>query len=146
MIDAANPIQPIIVFVLWLSTMNNRACVHLCICAYACVCVRVCMFPKVATDVASRGLDVKDIRTVVNYHVPKNIETYVHRIGRTGRMGREGIVPGTAYTLLSPQNGSFAVDLVQNLRLSSQAVSPSLQRCVLCSEGSSHSSLKFPQY
>ena len=35
----------------------------------------------VATDIASRGLDVKDIRTVVNYDVAKNIETYVHRIG-----------------------------------------------------------------
>jgi superfamily II DNA/RNA helicase len=39
----------------------------------------------VATDIASRGLDVKDIRTVVNYDVAKNIETYVHRIGRTGQ-------------------------------------------------------------
>lgn len=38
----------------------------------------------VATDIASRGLDVKDIRTVINYDVAKNIETYVHRIGRTG--------------------------------------------------------------
>jgi Lhr-like helicase len=39
----------------------------------------------VATDIASRGLDVKDIRTVINYDVAKNIETYVHRIGRTGQ-------------------------------------------------------------
>lgn len=38
----------------------------------------------VATDIAARGLDVKDIRTVINYDVAKNIETYVHRIGRTG--------------------------------------------------------------
>lgn len=48
----------------------------------------------VATDIASRGLDVKDIRTVINYDVAKNIETYVHRIGRTGRMGVEGVTPG----------------------------------------------------
>ena len=47
----------------------------------------------VATDIASRGLDVKDIRTVINYDVAKNIETYVHRIGRTGRMGVEGVTP-----------------------------------------------------
>lgn len=48
----------------------------------------------VATDIAARGLDVKDIRTVINYDVAKNIETYVHRIGRTGRMGVEGVTPG----------------------------------------------------
>jgi superfamily II DNA/RNA helicase len=53
----------------------------------------------VATDIASRGLDVKDIRTVINYDVAKNIETYVHRIGRTGRMGVEGVTPGEGRVL-----------------------------------------------
>jgi ATP-dependent RNA helicase DDX42 len=48
----------------------------------------------VATDIASRGLDVKEIRTVINFDIAKNIETYVHRIGRTGRMGIEGVTPG----------------------------------------------------
>ena len=48
----------------------------------------------VATDIASRGLDVKNVRTVINYDIAKNIETYVHRIGRTGRMGIEGVTPG----------------------------------------------------
>ena len=38
----------------------------------------------IATDVASRGLDVKDIEYVINYDMPKVIEDYVHRIGRTG--------------------------------------------------------------
>lgn len=38
----------------------------------------------VATDVASRGLDIKDVNTVVNYDVAKSIEIHVHRIGRTG--------------------------------------------------------------
>jgi superfamily II DNA/RNA helicase len=38
----------------------------------------------VATDVASRGLDIKDVRTVINYDAAKNIDTHVHRIGRTG--------------------------------------------------------------
>ncbi|XP_041358597.1 probable ATP-dependent RNA helicase DDX43 [Gigantopelta aegis] len=45
----------------------------------------------IATDVASRGLDVKDITHVFNYDFPRNIEEYVHRIGRTGRAGRTGI-------------------------------------------------------
>ena len=53
----------------------------------------------VATDIASRGLDVRDIRTVVNYDTAKNIETYVHRIGRTGRMGIEGVTPGQCVCL-----------------------------------------------
>ncbi|HEY5672506.1 MAG TPA: DEAD/DEAH box helicase [Malonomonas sp.] len=44
----------------------------------------------VATDVAARGLDVKRISHVVNYDIPNDIESYVHRIGRTGRAGREG--------------------------------------------------------
>ena len=39
----------------------------------------------IATDVAARGLDVKDVKIVVNYDLPKNIEDYVHRIGRTAR-------------------------------------------------------------
>lgn len=44
----------------------------------------------VATDVAARGLDVEQITTVVNYDMPGDTEVYVHRIGRTGRAGREG--------------------------------------------------------
>jgi ATP-dependent RNA helicase DeaD len=45
----------------------------------------------VATDVASRGIDVKDVELVVNYDLPKDEEDYVHRIGRTGRAGANGI-------------------------------------------------------
>jgi superfamily II DNA/RNA helicase len=44
-----------------------------------------------ATDVASRGLDVKDISHVFNYDFPRVLEDYVHRIGRTGRAGRNGV-------------------------------------------------------
>jgi len=44
----------------------------------------------VATDIASRGIDVKAIELVVNYDLPENPEDYVHRIGRTGRAGMEG--------------------------------------------------------
>jgi ATP-dependent RNA helicase DDX5/DBP2 len=56
----------------------------------------------VATDVAQRGLDVKDVQFVVNYDVPKTFEDYIHRIGRTGRAGADGTAvtffPADAYT------------------------------------------------
>ena len=45
----------------------------------------------IATDVASRGIDIKDVEIVYNYKLPNNLESYVHRIGRTGRAGREGL-------------------------------------------------------
>ena len=53
----------------------------------------------VATSVAGRGLDVKDLVLVINYHCPNHMEDYVHRVGRTGRAGRKG----TAYTFISPE-------------------------------------------
>ena len=45
----------------------------------------------VTTDVAARGLDVKSLPFVVNFDMPRNVETYVHRIGRTGRNGMSGV-------------------------------------------------------
>ncbi len=53
----------------------------------------------IATDVAARGLDVNDVSHVFNYHIPFDSESYVHRIGRTGRAGKEG----TAISIISPQ-------------------------------------------
>ena len=53
----------------------------------------------VATDVAARGLDIEHVSHVVNYDVPSNPDAYVHRIGRTGRAGREGV----AITLVEPR-------------------------------------------
>jgi len=44
----------------------------------------------IATDVAQRGLDIKDVKFVVNYDIPKTHEDYIHRIGRTGRAGAKG--------------------------------------------------------
>lgn len=52
----------------------------------------------VATDIASRGLDISSVTHVINYNVPEHPEDYVHRIGRTGRAGDEG----EAFTLFSP--------------------------------------------
>eukprot|EP01128_Nolandella_sp_AFSM9_P003255 TRINITY_DN1385_c3_g1_i1.p1 TRINITY_DN1385_c3_g1~~TRINITY_DN1385_c3_g1_i1.p1 ORF type:complete len:867 (-),score=104.84 TRINITY_DN1385_c3_g1_i1:777-3377(-) len=76
----------------------------------------------VATDVAARGLDVKDINTVVNYHIARNIESHTHRVGRTGRAGHKGV----AYTLINADQSSFAVALVENLQQAKQYVSPEL--------------------
>ncbi len=53
----------------------------------------------VATSLAARGLDVKDLNLVVNYDTPSHYEDYVHRVGRTGRAGNKG----TAYTFVSEQ-------------------------------------------
>lgn len=52
----------------------------------------------VATDIAARGLDIEGVTHVISYDVPRDVETYVHRIGRTGRAGESG----TAVTLVSP--------------------------------------------
>ena len=54
----------------------------------------------VATDVASRGLDIKGVSLVINYHIPEDPEVYIHRIGRTGRIGTYG----KAYSLITPED------------------------------------------
>ncbi|ETN42484.1 ATP-dependent RNA helicase dbp2 [Cyphellophora europaea CBS 101466] len=76
----------------------------------------------VATDVASRGIDVRDITHVLNYDYPNNSEDYVHRIGRTGRAGRKG----TAITLFTTDNAKQARDLVSVLTESKQQIDPRL--------------------
>uniref|UniRef100_A0A8C4PZ88 RNA helicase n=1 Tax=Eptatretus burgeri TaxID=7764 RepID=A0A8C4PZ88_EPTBU len=76
----------------------------------------------IATDVASRGLDVDDVKFVINYDYPNNSEDYVHRIGRTGRSSKTG----TAYTFFTPGNGRQASELVSVLREASQAINPKL--------------------
>jgi ATP-dependent RNA helicase DeaD len=56
----------------------------------------------VATDVVGRGIDVTAISHIINYDIPQFCDDYVHRVGRTGRMGREGV----AFTLVTPEEGS----------------------------------------
>ena len=70
----------------------------------------------VATDVAARGLDVPDCMHVINFELPRDINSYVHRIGRTGRMGRQG----SAISLFGPGNKPVARDLVTLLQEASQ--------------------------
>lgn len=50
----------------------------------------------IATDVAARGIDVHDVKFVINFDFPKEVEDYVHRIGRTGRKTKDGYGTGTA--------------------------------------------------
>jgi len=71
----------------------------------------------VATDVAARGLDVPDCLHVINYELPRDISSYVHRIGRTGRMGRQGL----ATSFFSWANKSVARELVTLLQEAAQA-------------------------
>ncbi|KAG7350459.1 DEAD/DEAH box helicase domain protein [Nitzschia inconspicua] len=69
----------------------------------------------VATDVAGRGLDIPQVSTVVNFDPPKNWETHLHRIGRSGRLSAKDQKQheGSAYTLLLPSNGDFAKALIR---------------------------------
>ena len=63
----------------------------------------------VATDIASRGLDIPLIDHVINFEPPRSIDLYVHRIGRTGRAGKKGM----AHTFIDSTNGAFAFELLQ---------------------------------
>ncbi|KAM0196257.1 hypothetical protein ACHAPA_003456 [Fusarium lateritium] len=76
----------------------------------------------VATDVASRGIDVRNITHVLNYDYPNNSEDYIHRIGRTGRAG----AMGTAITLFTTDNQKQARDLVNVLQEAKQQIDPRL--------------------
>merc|ERR1712125_103200 len=65
----------------------------------------------IATDVASRGLDVKDIKYVINNEFPTTIEDYIHRVGRTGRAG----ATGSSYTFFTKDKFKHAKDLISVL-------------------------------
>ncbi len=72
----------------------------------------------IATDVASRGIDVKDITRVINYDFPRNIEEYVHRVGRTGRAGRSG----ASITFIAREDWKHAKELIEILKQGEQEV------------------------
>lgn len=78
----------------------------------------------VATDVAARGLDVKDISAVINYDFPPSLEDYVHRIGRTGRAGKKGI----SYSFFTPKDCHRAKELIKILKEAKQEVPAELYK------------------
>lgn len=78
----------------------------------------------VATDVAARGLDIPDVSHVVNHDMPNKIENYCHRIGRTGRAGKEGL----AITYLTEGDAEVMYDLKAYLESTDMKVPPELAR------------------
>ncbi|GMH33579.1 hypothetical protein BSKO_01413 [Bryopsis sp. KO-2023] len=77
-----------------------------------------------ATDVAARGLDVKDVKCVINYDMPMAGEDYVHRIGRTGRAGAHG----TAYSFFTERDSRVAKPIIRVIEEAGQEVPLELHR------------------
>lgn len=78
----------------------------------------------VATDVAARGIHVNDVSHVINYHIPFDPESYVHRIGRTGRAGSKG----TAITLVTPHE-------FKELQRIKQKIGATMEQCYIPTKG-----------
>ncbi|XP_071399174.1 probable ATP-dependent RNA helicase DDX46 isoform X3 [Centroberyx affinis] len=78
----------------------------------------------VATSVAARGLDVKQLILVINYNCPNHYEDYVHRAGRTGRAGNKGF----AYTFITEDQVRYAGDIIKALELSGSPVPVELEQ------------------
>ncbi|MDR1453401.1 MAG: DEAD/DEAH box helicase [Candidatus Margulisbacteria bacterium] len=74
----------------------------------------------IATDIAARGIDVKDIQLVINYDIPDEAESYIHRIGRTGRAGQNG----KAVSIATPEQGQLVRDIERLLKKSINIVKP----------------------
>ena len=77
----------------------------------------------VATSVAARGLDVKNLVLVVNYDCPNHYEDYVHRVGRTGRAGNQGY----SYTFITPEQDWYSGEIIKALELSESLVKQDLR-------------------
>ncbi|CAH3171159.1 unnamed protein product [Porites evermanni] len=78
----------------------------------------------IATSVAARGLDVKQLILVINYDCPNHYEDYVHRCGRTGRAGRKG----TSFTFITSEQGRHAGDIIKALESSAAVVPDELRK------------------
>ncbi|KHF38662.1 DEAD/DEAH box helicase [Halalkalibacter okhensis] len=87
----------------------------------------------IATDVAARGIDVDNVTHVINYDIPQDPESYVHRIGRTGRAGRKGL----ALTLVTPREMKHLRSIEQEIKMSipSQDV-PTIEEVVVKQQSS----------
>ncbi|KAG8342905.1 putative ATP-dependent RNA helicase [Trypanosoma vivax] len=77
----------------------------------------------VATDVASRGLDIPNVGVVIQYDLPSNIDDYVHRIGRTGRAGKVGV----AISFFNEKNRNIVDDLITLLGETHQTIIPEIR-------------------
>jgi len=72
----------------------------------------------VATDIAARGIDIDKLQYVINYDIPNVAETYVHRIGRTGRAGENG----TAISLCEPEENEFIKEIEKLIRIKLEVI------------------------
>ncbi|KAL0949684.1 hypothetical protein HGRIS_009721 [Hohenbuehelia grisea] len=77
----------------------------------------------IATSVAARGLDVKQLKLVINYDAPNHMEDYVHRAGRTGRAGNKG----TCVTFITPEQDRYSVDIYRAVKASNATVPKELE-------------------
>lgn len=88
----------------------------------------------VATDVAARGLDIPDVKFVINYSFPLTIEDYIHRIGRTGRAGKTGV----SHTFFTRDDKARAAELTNILREAGQVIPPDLSKFGLYTKKKTH--------
>lgn len=86
----------------------------------------------IATDVVGRGIDIKGVKNVINFELPKTIESYTHRIGRTGRASEKG----TAWSLATDVDKQIFVPLASLLQKSGASIPPEILREAKGSRGS----------
>ncbi|MGC8941540.1 MAG: DEAD/DEAH box helicase [Sulfurihydrogenibium sp.] len=78
----------------------------------------------VATDVAARGLDIKGVELVINYSLPRDAESYIHRIGRTGRAGKEG----TAISIATPSEDKFLENILKKTKANIEVINETTEK------------------
>ncbi|MGC9080300.1 DEAD/DEAH box helicase [Sulfurihydrogenibium sp.] len=78
----------------------------------------------VATDVAARGLDIKGVELVINYGLPRDAESYIHRIGRTGRAGKEG----TAISIATPSEDKSLENILKKTKANIEVINEATEK------------------